>query len=63
MNAGSMLQAMLAALLYSTAGLALTAVSALGLMATVAFSSIFVAVAGGNTCVRTVSAVDEQHAL
>lgn len=39
---------MLAALLYSTAGLALTGVGALGLMATVAFSSIFFAVIGGD---------------
>lgn len=54
---------MLAALLYSTAGLALTAVGALGLMATVALSSIFVAVAGGTTRVRNAPALNEQHAL
>lgn len=40
LNTTLMLQAMLAALLYSTAGLAFAAVGALGLMATVAFSSI-----------------------
>ena len=39
---------MLAALLYSTAGLALTSVGALGLMAAVAFSSIFFAVVAGE---------------
>ena len=60
---GSVLQAMLAALLYSTAGLALTAVGALGLMASVAFSSIFVAVAAGKTYVIIVPALNEQHAL
>ena len=54
---------MLAALLYSTAGLALTAVGVVGLMATVAFSSIFVAVAGGKTHVIIVPALNEQHAL
>lgn len=39
--------AMLAALLYSTSGLALFSVGALGLMASVAFMSIFAAVIGG----------------
>ena len=39
---------MLSALLYSTAGLALFSVSALGLMATVAFGSIFFAVIAGK---------------
>lgn len=42
-----MLQAMFAALLYSTAGLALTAVGLLGVMAATAFASIFFAVIGG----------------
>ena len=46
-----MLQAMLAALLYSTAGLALAAVGALGLMATVAFSSIAFVATIGNAAV------------
>ena len=42
------LQAMLAALLYSASGFALFSVGALGLMATVAFTSIFFAVIGGE---------------
>jgi len=42
------LQAMLAALLYSASGFALFSVGALGLMATVAFTSIFFAVIGGK---------------
>ena len=46
-------QAMLSALLYSTAGLALFSVSALGLMATVAFGSIFFAVTAGKLCIPT----------
>ena len=39
---------MLAALLYSASGFALFSVGALGLMATVAFTSIFFAVMGGE---------------
>ncbi len=39
---------MLAALLYSASGFALFSVGALGLMATVAFTSIFFAVIGGK---------------
>lgn len=43
------MQAMFAALLYSTAGLALTAVGLLGVMAATAFASILFAVIGGES--------------
>ena len=43
-----MLQAMFAALLYGTSGLALTSIGLLGLMAATAFTSIFFAVIGGK---------------
>lgn len=44
-----MLQAMFAALLYGTSGLALTSIGLLGLMAATAFTSIFFAVIGGES--------------
>lgn len=48
---------MLAALLYSTAGFSLAAVGGLALMATVAFSSIFIAVTGGKAKVELYDSV------
>lgn len=58
-----LLQAMLAALLYSTAGFSLAAVGGLALMATVAFSSIFVVVAGGKPRPNYMTVSDGQHAF